>query len=137
MLKYTDSKPASEALAINRVVTIDLSGGNEGKVRYPDNATERVYGSTAQSISAAQISAGRLNASILLPGPVRQLAVDGSGTAVKAGDKLMAEANTGKLIKFTGTTNLVVGIAMEAISADGEIPVQLMHGVEAAVLDGA
>lgn len=135
---FSDSKPASEALAMNRVVTIDLAGGNVGKVRYPDNATERIYGSTSQSISAAQITAGRLNASLMLPGPVRILAVDGASGAVVAGDLLMAQANTGKLIKHDGTgTNIVAGQAMEDISVDGEIPVKLIDSVEEAAVDAA
>lgn len=125
MAGNTDSKPASEALAQHRVVTIDTSGGNVGKVRYPDTALERVYGSTMEPLTAAQIAAGRLNASIELPGTDRLLCVDGSGTAVVAGDLLMSGSD-GKLVKHDeAAAKRVIGQALEAIAADGIIPVKL------------
>lgn len=139
MNRTTDSKPASVELAIHRVVAIDLSGGNVGQVRYPTAATERCYGSTSQSISTAQIAAGRLNASIDLPGDARLIDFAVSGGAVVAGDMLMVTGAVGKLGKHdTTATKRVAGYALEALAADGQIYVQLLGAqVEYSAMNGA
>lgn len=112
---FTKGYPAKEALVARRVVTWNSDG-----VEYADATTEEVLGVTRFDVASGD------DASITLFGVV-QVTVDGSGTAIAPGTKLMPKATAdGVLVAHTGTA-IKAATALEAATGSADVIWARLH----------
>ena len=120
------NNPETAGAAVTQYAPAIYSSGN---VISGSAATQRLAGVHQNTISAADFAAGLVATSVANGQGIKCL-VDGSGTAVVAGDLLMI--GTGKLVKYVETAgNIAVAVACEPIAADGVIRITTTPGIPA------
>lgn len=110
-VKGAVTKIANVAIATNRLVALHTDAA---QVVYPSGAGGLVYGVSMHAADAgAPVMIAKLGEF-----PV---AVDGNTANIAIGDELIAEGTDGFARKTTGTPSMVVGMAMAASTADGDV----------------
>lgn len=110
--RETIGKVAAEA--IPRYALVSITGATD-KVSLVDDATTRPFGIAAFGADADA------DVTIVKGGRITKALVDGSGTAILPGDRLMG-ATGGLLVKYVATEgNLAVAEAQEGSTGDGDV----------------
>ena len=110
---------AVTAEEIDQWAACDISAG---VISETDAVTDKVYGVAQNGADSGE----RVN--LVCMGKTRCL-VDGSGTAIAAGDELSPSATGGVLVKHAGTsTHAYAGKALEAATTAGAVIWVLLYG---------
>ena len=107
---------AAETIAINRFVNLAGTTANQALKCSIADTTETVFGVSDNGGSSGDVI------SIITTGYEAMLEVDGSGTAIAAGDFLKPDGGSaGKGIKAASDKDAYGAMALEPSSADGDI----------------